>query len=65
MTKLNVQLLLTGNELMTGDIIDSNSVMIAQDIKDLGIDIKKKVTVADHLSDLVAELIHLSSTAEI
>ena len=65
MTKLNVQLLLTGNELMTGDIIDSNSVMIAQDIKELGIEIKKKVTIADHLSDLVAEILHLSSTADI
>jgi len=31
-----VQLLLTGNELMTGDIVDSNSAMMAQILKELG-----------------------------
>ncbi|MFT6249099.1 MAG: nicotinamide-nucleotide amidase, partial [Cognaticolwellia sp.] len=35
MFKPNVQLLLTGNELMTGDIVDSNSAIIAQQLKEL------------------------------
>ncbi|MFT5758539.1 MAG: nicotinamide-nucleotide amidase [Alteromonadaceae bacterium] len=65
MTNLNVQLLLTGDELMIGDIVDSNSAMIAKHLKALGINIKKKVTVADNLSDLVSEIKHMSSTADI
>jgi nicotinamide-nucleotide amidase len=65
MTKLNVQLLLTGDELMTGDIVDSNSAMIAKLIKELGINIKKKVTIADDVSDLAVEINHMSSTADV
>lgn len=65
MTIINVQLLLTGNELMTGDIIDSNSVMIAQDLKELGVEIKRKVTVADRLQDLVDEINHMSKLADV
>jgi len=65
MSKINVQLLLTGNELMTGDVIDSNSAMIAQSMKEIGFVINKKVTIADHLSDLVYEINQMSLTADI
>ena len=62
MLKPNVQLLLTGNELMTGDIVDSNSAMIAQQFKTLGLDISRKVTIADNLSVLVSEIDLLAKT---
>lgn len=65
MLKPNVQLLLTGNELMTGDIVDSNSAMIAQQFKTLGLDISRKVTIADNLSALVNEINHLAKQADI
>jgi len=65
MLKPNVQLLLTGNELMTGDIVDSNSAMIAQQLKELGLDIFRKVTVADNLSTLVDEISRLAKQADI
>lgn len=65
MTPKNVQLLLTGDELMSGDIVDSNSAMIAQQLKDIGIEIKRKVTVADDLATLVSEIQYLSKTADI
>jgi len=65
MLKPNVQLLLTGNELMTGDIVDSNSAMIAQQFKELGLDIFRKVTVADNLSTLVDEINRLAKQADI
>ncbi len=61
----NIQLLLTGNELMSGDIVDSNSVMIAQQLKALGLEITRKVTVADNLAMLVAEINHLALSADI
>jgi nicotinamide-nucleotide amidase len=65
MFKPNVQLLLTGNELMTGDIVDSNSAMIAQQFKELGLDIFRKVTIADNLTALTNEINLLAEQANI
>ena len=65
MLKPNVQLLLTGNELMTGDIVDSNSAIIALQFKELGLDISRKVTVADNLTMLVNEINSLAEQADI
>ncbi len=65
MTAPKVQLLLTGNELMTGDIVDSNSAMIAQQFKELGLEISRKVTIADDLSLLVNEINQLAEQADI
>lgn len=60
-----VQLLLTGNELMTGDIVDSNSAMMAHVLKDIGLGINRKVTVADDLTLLVNEITYMASTSDI
>lgn len=65
MIKPNVQLLLTGNELMTGDIVDSNSAMIAQHLKELGLEVSRKVTIADDLNLLVHEINQLAQHADI
>ena len=65
MSKPNVQLLLTGNELMTGDIVDSNSAMIAQQFKELGLEISRKVTIADDIKLLVNEIHQLAQHADI
>ncbi|NMP33324.1 CinA family nicotinamide mononucleotide deamidase-related protein [Thalassotalea sp. M1531] len=62
---LNVQLLLTGNELMSGDIVDSNSAMIAQNLAEIGVAIKRKVTVSDEFSDLVSEIELMSQQADL
>ena len=62
---LNVQLLLTGNELMSGDIVDSNSVMIAQELALIGIAIKRKVTVSDDFDDLVNEINLMSQQSDV
>lgn len=65
MSAPKVQLLLTGNELMTGDIVDSNSAMMAQVLKDIGLGIYRKVTVADDLALLVSEITYMASTSDI
>lgn len=62
---INIQLLLTGNELMTGDTIDSNSAEIAHQLLPLGAYISRKVTVGDDLSVLVDNLEHLTQEADI
>jgi nicotinamide-nucleotide amidase len=65
MTHLNVQLLLTGDELMTGDIIDTNSIKVADALMPLGIVLQRKVVVGDKLTTLVNEIQTLSESADV
>lgn len=65
MTTAKVYLLLTGNELMTGDIVDSNSAMIAQKCKAIGMKISRKVTLADDLHLLADEINTLTKNADL
>lgn len=56
---LRVQLLLTGNEIMSGDTVDSNSALIARRLSELALGVYRKVTVGDDvplLSDELAEM---------
>ena len=62
---MNIQLLLTGNELMRGDTVDSNSSMIAQHLDRLGLDISRKITVGDDLELLVSQLRELAATGDL
>lgn len=65
MSSINLQLLLTGNELVSGDVIDTNSAYIAKQIKGLGIDVSRRVTISDNLNTLVSEIQHMSKLADI
>lgn len=62
---MNVQLLLTGNEIMSGDTVDSNSAMIAQQLGALGIGVYRKVTVGDDAPLLQAELAAMVASADL
>ncbi len=62
---MELQLLLTGNEIMSGDTVDSNSSMIAQRIAREGYWVDRKVTVGDDLEQLVAEIRQISDSADI
>ena len=56
MTDTDIHLLLTGDELMSGDTIDSNSAMIAQALAVQGQTIAEKITLGDDRERLVAAL---------
>jgi nicotinamide-nucleotide amidase len=60
-----LQILLTGNELMTGDIVDSNSAMMAQIFKEIGLNVSRKVTLADDLPLLVNEIKDIAHNSDI
>jgi nicotinamide-nucleotide amidase len=60
-----VQLLLTGNEIMSGDTVDSNSAMIAQRLAELGMAVHRKVTVGDEPALLAKELSALCEASEV
>ncbi len=65
MNKLTVELLLTGNELLCGDVIDSNSAFIAQELATLGLEVTRRVTVKDDLGLLSEEIAAQSKRADI
>lgn len=60
-----VQLLLTGNEIMSGDTVDSNSAMIAQRLDQLAIGIYRKITVGDDPALLKRELATMTAEADL
>lgn len=62
---MRLRLLLTGNELMAGDIIDSNSAMIADYLTPRGWGIERKVTVGDDLPLLCQQIDELCRGADV
>ena len=62
---LRVQLLLTGNEIMSGDTVDSNSALIARRLGELAIGVYRKVTVGDDAALLEAELLAMAADADL
>ena len=62
---LNIQLLLTGNEIMSGDTVDSNSALIAQRFGEAGLGIYRKVTVGDDVTLLSTELADMATKADL
>ncbi len=62
---MKIALLLTGNELMSGDTVDSNSSTIAKALVDHGFDVHYKTTVGDEFSLLCEEMERLWSRYEL
>jgi len=63
--RVQVALLLTGNELMSGDTVDSNSSRIALALGAQKIGVGKKITVGDDPQLLSESLIELCACAEV
>lgn len=62
---IRIQLLLTGNELMSGVTTDSNSAMIAETLAAINMSIYRKVTVGDDMELLVYEIQQLSKNSDV
>lgn len=60
-----IEILLTGNEVMAGDTVDSNSSMVAHRLAELGFSIHRKVTVGDDRQLLIKELRDQASVADV
>ncbi|MFD2230942.1 CinA family nicotinamide mononucleotide deamidase-related protein [Alkalimarinus sediminis] len=65
MKKLQIQLLLTGDELMSGDIVDSNSAMIAKKLQLAGYAVSKRVTVGDDIALMKQEIAVLAAASDV
>ena len=62
---MKISLLLTGNELMSGDTVDSNSAYIAQSLKDLSLVPYIKKVVGDDIDLLVSSIQELSLISDV
>lgn len=62
---IKVHLLLTGSELMSGDVIDTNSIMFTEQLNNIGLSITKKTTIGDDFELLCSEIAQLSQTTEV
>ncbi|MEE4277206.1 MAG: CinA family nicotinamide mononucleotide deamidase-related protein [Halieaceae bacterium] len=51
-----LQLLLTGDELMSGDTVDSNSALLARELSLHGLRPQRRITLGDERAELVEEL---------
>jgi len=60
-----VQLLLTGDELMSGDTVDSNSALIARELSPLGLTPLRRVTLGDDRAALVREVAALCASGDV
>jgi nicotinamide-nucleotide amidase len=60
-----MKLLMTGEELMTGDIVDSNSALMAERLFALGIRIAEKATLGDDLYELTSAMQRLTQGADV
>jgi nicotinamide-nucleotide amidase len=62
---LHVELLATGDELLTGQITDTNSVWLMDRLWDLGVMARRKTLVADDREDLAAALHETTSRSDL
>lgn len=60
-----IELLMTGNELMSGDTIDANSATIAQRLGELALTVSRKTTLGDDLDQLCACLARATGEADV
>lgn len=56
-----IALLMTGSEIMAGDIVDSNAPYIAQALQTLGLHVDEKVSVGDKISSLSQSITRLAN----
>ena len=61
----HVEVLSTGDELLTGQIVDTNSAWLMDRLWDLGVMVRRKTLVGDDRHDLAAALAETTSRAEV
>jgi nicotinamide-nucleotide amidase len=65
MTALTVEILATGDELLTGQVTDTNSVWLMDRLWDLGVMVRRKTLVGDERADLAAALAETTGRADV
>lgn len=63
--KINASIITIGTELLIGQIIDTNSAWISQELNKIGIWVKRKIAVADEYNDIWEALNEESKNADV
>lgn len=62
---MNIEVIATGDEIITGFVVDTNSAWLCQQLLDTGIQVKRRSTVGDKLEDLYHVISERSKVADI
>ncbi|UJF22095.1 competence/damage-inducible protein A [Shewanella sp. OMA3-2] len=62
---MKLEMICTGEEVLSGQIIDTNAAWVANELMSLGIEMQQRTTVGDRLADLVAVFQERSKHADI
>jgi nicotinamide-nucleotide amidase len=62
--KPRISILLTGDELVNGDIVDTNSIKISKELISLGLEIEQKRVVGDQLERIIEAILELSTESQ-
>ncbi|MFO0582918.1 MAG: CinA family nicotinamide mononucleotide deamidase-related protein [Anaeromyxobacter sp.] len=62
---MDVELLATGDELLTGQVVDTNSPWLMDRLWDLGVMVRRKTLVGDDRADLVAAIRETTARADL
>ncbi len=62
---MTVEILATGDELLSGQVVDTNSAWLGDRLWDLGVLLRRKTLVGDHRPDLLAALAETTARADL
>ncbi|HCB41415.1 MAG TPA: damage-inducible protein CinA [Gammaproteobacteria bacterium] len=62
---MKIEMICTGEEVLSGQIVDTNAAWFANLLMEQGIEMQRRVTVGDRLADLVATFIERSHHADV
>lgn len=63
--KINASIITIGDELLIGQVVDTNSAWMAQELNKIGVWLKRKVSVGDDRSEIIRALDNESSESDI
>ncbi len=62
---MHIEMICTGEEVLSGQIVDTNAAWVAQRLLEHGEELRRRVTVGDRMTDLVAAFTEAAGHAEI
>ncbi|RLV58999.1 CinA family nicotinamide mononucleotide deamidase-related protein [Parashewanella curva] len=62
---MKLEMICTGEEVLAGQIIDTNAAWVANELMDQGIEMQHRITVGDRLNDLASAFIERSHHADV
>src|SRR6056300_189191 len=62
---MKIEMICTGEEVLSGQIVDTNAAWFANILMDNGLELQRKTTVGDRMEDLVSTFLDRSQFADV